>query len=62
MPVEEVVNDVLRAFHHPAIRDNSIQIQREMFQTVQQWVSEHPRRNEFDYLLSSESVKAGKNH
>lgn len=62
VPVEEVVNDVLRAFHHPAIRDNSIQIQREMFQTVQQWVNEYPRRNELNYLLSSESVEAGKNH
>lgn len=62
VPVDEVVNDVLRAFHHPALRDEHVQIQRDMFRTVQSWASEHPRRHELDRLLSSESVKQGKNH
>ncbi|KAM0255963.1 hypothetical protein ACHAQJ_005267 [Trichoderma viride] len=62
VPVDEVVNDVLRAFHHPALRHEDIQIQRDMFRTVQTWVNEHPRRHEIDHLLSSESVKQGKNH
>ncbi len=62
MPVDEVVNDVLRAFHHPAIRDNNVQIQREMFETVQRWTQETTHRNQINQLLSSESVKNGKNH
>lgn len=62
VPVDEVVNDVLRAFHHPAIRDERIQIQKEMFETVRQWANTDPRRHELNQLLSSESVKAGKNH
>lgn len=62
VPVDEVVNDVLRAFHHPAIRDERIQIQKEMFDTVRQWADTYPRRHELNNLLSSESVKAGKNH
>ncbi|KAK3371493.1 heterokaryon incompatibility Het-C [Lasiosphaeria ovina] len=62
VPVEEVVNDVLRAFHHPAIRDDRIQIQREMFETVRSWANESKYRNELGRVLSSESVRAGKNH
>ncbi|KAH7321211.1 heterokaryon incompatibility Het-C [Stachybotrys elegans] len=62
VPVDEVVNDILRSFHHPALRNDSIQIQRDMFHTVKKWVDEHPRRHEIDRMLSSESVKAGKNH
>ncbi|KAI0455966.1 heterokaryon incompatibility Het-C [Xylaria acuta] len=62
VPVDEVVNDVTRAFHHPAIRDERVEIQKEMFNTVRQWVNEHPRRHELDRILGSESVRAGKNH
>ncbi|KAK2589800.1 hypothetical protein QQS21_012516, partial [Conoideocrella luteorostrata] len=57
-----VVNDALRAFHHPALRSENIEIQRDMFQTVRKWADEHPRRHELDRILSSESVKNGKNH
>ncbi|KAI1175157.1 heterokaryon incompatibility Het-C [Nemania sp. FL0916] len=62
VPVDEVVNDVIRAFHHPAIRDERIEIQKDMFKTVQQWANEYPRRHELDHILGSESVRAGKNH
>ena len=62
MPVDEVVNDVLRVFHHPALRDESIEIQRDMFKTVKTWADQHPRRHELEHLLSSESVKKGNNH
>lgn len=62
VPVDEVVNDVLRAFHHPALRNESIQIQRDMFKTVKKWADEHPRRHQLDQVLNSESVKKGKNH
>ncbi|KAH9432412.1 hypothetical protein MCOR02_007111 [Pyricularia oryzae] len=59
VPVDEVVNDVIRAFHHPAARNEQIDIQKQMFETVRKWSNEshHVIR-----LLSSESVKAGKNH
>lgn len=60
VPVDQVVNDVLRAFHHPALRDESIQIQRDMFATVRAWAQE--TRHPLDQMLSSESVKAGRNH
>ncbi|KAK7413140.1 hypothetical protein QQX98_007966 [Neonectria punicea] len=62
VPVDEVVNDVVRAFHHPAARSNRIDIQRDMFETVKKWADEHPRRHELAHLLSSESVKNHKNH
>ncbi|KAI1147542.1 heterokaryon incompatibility Het-C [Nemania diffusa] len=62
VPVDEVVNDVTRAFHHPAIRDERVEIQREMFNTVRKWVSEYPRRHDLDRILGSESVRNGKNH
>ncbi|KAI1389237.1 heterokaryon incompatibility Het-C [Hypoxylon trugodes] len=62
VPVDEVVNDVLRAFHHPALRDDHVEIQREMFQTVRKWADEYPRRHEINHILGSESVRTGKNH
>jgi hypothetical protein len=60
--VDEVVNDLLRSFHHPAIRDNHVEIQREMFETVRRWTTETTHRHELNHLLSSESVKNGRNH
>ncbi|KAF5024237.1 hypothetical protein F66182_3694 [Fusarium sp. NRRL 66182] len=60
--VDDVVNDVLRAFHHPAARNDHVEIQRDMFKTVKKWAEEHPRRHELAHLLSSESVKNHKNH
>jgi len=62
VPIDEVVNDILHAFHHPAIRDERNELQRNMFNTVRKWLDEHPRRNEIPHLLSSDSVKNGKNH
>ncbi|OTB13437.1 hypothetical protein K445DRAFT_164526 [Daldinia sp. EC12] len=62
VPVDEVVNDVLRAFHHPALRDERVEIQREMFNTVRKWADEHPRRHDLNRILGSESVRNGKNH
>lgn len=60
--VDEICNDVLRAFHHPAARDEHVEIQRDMYRTVKKWADEHPRRHELAHLLSSESVKNHKNH
>ncbi|OIW27954.1 heterokaryon incompatibility Het-C [Coniochaeta ligniaria NRRL 30616] len=60
VPVDQIVNDVLRAFHHPALRDENVQIQRDMFATVRTWAQES--RVPIDQLLSSDSVRNGKNH
>ncbi|AEO71103.1 uncharacterized protein THITE_2097551 [Thermothielavioides terrestris NRRL 8126] len=62
VPVDEVVNDVLRAFHHPAARNEHIEIQRNMFETVRRWAQETPYRDQLNHLLSSESVRHNKNH
>ncbi|KAK4239053.1 heterokaryon incompatibility Het-C [Achaetomium macrosporum] len=62
VPVDEVINDVLRAFHHPAARNEQIQIQRDMFETVRRWTQETPHRDQLNHLLSPESVKNHKNH
>lgn len=63
VPENEVLDDVCRIFHHPAIRDNNLEAHRNMFATVENWV--HHQRDpshRLNSILSSESVKAGKNH
>ena len=63
VPVDQVLNDVVRAFHHPALRDRSLEIHNSMFAAVERWVRELPDRgNNIDRVLSSQSVKDGKNH
>ena len=61
--VNQVLNDVTRVFHHPAIRDPHCELHRNMFSIVEQWVHARPDRGQnLQVLLSSDSVKAGKNH
>lgn len=62
VPVDEVLDDILRALHHPVMRSDSVEIQRNMFNTVKEWADHHPRRHELNRLLSSQSVKDHKNH
>lgn len=62
VPVDEVMSDILRAFHHPALRNDHIEIQRSMFNTVKQWADEQHDRNRISTVLNSGAVKAGKNH
>lgn len=63
VPEDEVLNDVLRAFHHPAIRDPHCEIQNKMFAVVENWARSRPDGGrDLDNFLSSESVKAGRNH
>ena len=63
IPVDEVLNDIVRAFHHPAIRDQHLEIHRNMFSAVERWVQNRPDQGrELNRILSSESVKAGENH
>ncbi|MCJ1353885.1 MAG: hypothetical protein MMC33_003872 [Icmadophila ericetorum] len=62
IPVDQVMNDITRAFHHPAIRDPKCEIHTKMFSVVQNWAHSLPNHGvELNDLLSSESVKAGKN-
>ncbi|WPH04493.1 heterokaryon incompatibility Het-C [Acrodontium crateriforme] len=63
VPVEEIITDISRAFHHPAIRDQNCEIHRNMMNIVEKWVhSRSDRGSGLNNILSSESVKAGKNH
>lgn len=56
------MNDILRAFHHPANRNESIEIQRNMFNTVRTWANEQPDGHNLNNILGSASVRAGHNH
>ena len=60
VPVHEVLNDVSRVFHHPALRDQNCELHRNMFDIVQRW-SNGNGRSKLD-LLTSENVRHGKNH
>jgi hypothetical protein len=61
VPEQEILNDVGRVFHHPAIRDQNCEAHRLMFNVVEKWA--HSRRGpDLNEILSSQSVKAGKNH
>ncbi|TGO51054.1 hypothetical protein BCON_0170g00230 [Botryotinia convoluta] len=62
VPVDEVMNDILRTFHHPALRDEHVEIHKNMFNTVKDWINEQPNAQGLNHLLNSESVKAGRNH
>ncbi|KAK1778472.1 glycine rich protein het-c3 [Copromyces sp. CBS 386.78] len=62
VPDYEVIDDVLRAFHHPAAVDPNIEIQRMMYDTVKQWREEVKHKYDLERVLSSESVKQGLNH
>ena len=63
VPIHEVLNDVSRAFHHPALRDPACELHRNMFDTVQRWAQARPNNlPNLNDILSSESVRAGKNH
>jgi hypothetical protein len=60
---QEILNDVGRVFHHPATRDHNLEIHREMFAVVEKWARSRPHNApDLNNILSSESVKAGKNH
>ncbi|KAF2761801.1 Het-C-domain-containing protein [Pseudovirgaria hyperparasitica] len=61
IPVDQVVDDVARVFHHPAIRDENIEIHRNMFRVVEKFARKSHSFNIND-VLSSQSVRDGKNH
>jgi hypothetical protein len=61
VPVEQVMRDVEGIFHHPAIRDESNECHRNMFAAVRKWVDSN-NRSRLESMLTSEAVRAGKNH
>ncbi|GAB7361707.1 hypothetical protein MBLNU230_g1754t1 [Neophaeotheca triangularis] len=61
VPEEEVMNDVTRVFHHPAARDRNFELHQKMFDVVEKWSHTNHAHN-IDDLLSSRSVKTGRNH
>ncbi|KAH4001933.1 hypothetical protein HBI52_210880 [Parastagonospora nodorum] len=61
VPVDQVLDDCMRVFHHPGMRDDRCEIHRNMFEVVKKWAHNY-RGKDLNYVLSSESVRAGKNH
>ena len=63
VPVQQVLDDCMKVFHHPAIRDHNIEVHRNMFDAVQRWASRRPGGgHDLNDILSSDAVRAGKNH
>jgi len=60
--IEDVMKDIMNVFHHPALRNEHLEVHRNMFNTVKKWVEEQPDRNQLNHVLGSASVKAGRNH
>ena len=61
IPLDQVLNDVVRVFHHPAARHHDCEIHQIMFSIVDRWARSR-QGPDLNSILSSESVKAGKNH
>ncbi|KAF2748120.1 heterokaryon incompatibility Het-C, partial [Sporormia fimetaria CBS 119925] len=57
VPVDQVLNDATRVFHHPAIRDHHNEAHKAMFETVEKWARSY-RKHDLNHVLSSESVRA----
>ncbi|MCJ1230626.1 hypothetical protein MMC12_007300, partial [Toensbergia leucococca] len=63
IPKDQVLDDVVRVFHHPAIRDPQCEIHRKMFDVVQRWVHSRPDQGaNLNIILSADGVKSGRNH
>ena len=60
VPVDQVLNDCMRVFHHPTMRDPRCEVHNNMFEVVKKWAHNYHGKDLND-LLSSESVKAGHN-
>lgn len=62
VPLDQVLNDIVRVFHHPAARDHGCEIHNTMFSVVERWAHSSWKGPNLNGILSSESVRAGKNH
>ncbi|MCJ1341585.1 hypothetical protein MMC09_006881 [Bachmanniomyces sp. S44760] len=62
VPIEEVLTDITRVFHHPAARDQRCELHNKMFSCVDRWAYAQPNRGaDLNNILSADGVKAGKN-
>ncbi|KAF2131684.1 Het-C-domain-containing protein [Dothidotthia symphoricarpi CBS 119687] len=61
VPVDQVLDDCMRVFHHPALRDPRCEVHNTMFEVVKKWAHNYHGKDLND-VLSSDSVKAGRNH
>jgi hypothetical protein len=58
----EVLEDCLQVFHHPAVRNMRNDAHRKMFEAVEKWAHGRPDRGaSLDSILSSEGVRSGRN-
>ena len=63
VPLDQVLNDVTRVFHHPANRDRQCELHTKMFTVVEKWAHSQPNRGaNLEQVLSSDGVRAGRNH
>ncbi|KKK21256.1 hypothetical protein ARAM_001267 [Aspergillus rambellii] len=63
IPEQQVLDDCLQVFHHPALRNMNNEAHRTMFEAVQSWVHRMPDRGaKLNDILSAEGVKSGKNN
>ncbi|KAL8673031.1 MAG: hypothetical protein Q9168_002554 [Polycauliona sp. 1 TL-2023] len=58
---DQVLNDIVRVFHHPAARQHDCEIHTTMFSVVERWARSR-QGPDLNSILSSESVRAGHNH
>lgn len=59
---DEVLNDCMQVFHHPALRNMRNDAHRAMFETVEKWAHARSDRGaSLDSILSSEGVRSGRN-
>jgi hypothetical protein len=61
VPVDQVLGDCMRVFHHPGLRDPRCEVHNSMFEVVKKWAHNY-RGKDLNAMLNSESVRAGKNH
>ncbi|EMD61369.1 hypothetical protein COCSADRAFT_201801 [Bipolaris sorokiniana ND90Pr] len=61
VPVDQVLDDAVRVFHHPALRDPHCEVHNNMFEVVKNWAHNYHGKDLND-VLSSESVREGHNH
>ncbi len=62
VPLQQVMDDIARVFHHPAIQDPHCQLHRDMFDRVRRWADSQPGRGaSLNKMLGSESVRRGGN-
>ncbi|KAF3385170.1 hypothetical protein F1880_002847 [Penicillium rolfsii] len=62
VPEHEVLEDCMRIFHHPVLRDMHNEAHRTMFEAVGNWVhSREDRGSHLNDILSAEGVRSGRN-